>query len=82
MFSFLALNITFSSVIEYLSQPSITVAIICGSLGLGFALLSKKVTIAVRKKDNIENDDSILLFMRMLGLLLIITAIFSILFIK
>ena len=82
MLSLIVANITFSSVFAFLNQPSVTVATICGSLGLGIALLSKKVTIAIRKKDDIEADDSILMFMRMMGLLLIVTGVFSIIFIK
>ena len=82
MYSLLTFTFSFTNILTYLNNPSIIIAIICGSLGLGTAILSKKVVVTIRKDKDIEQDDAILLFMRMLGLLLICTAIFFIIFSK
>lgn len=67
--------LSFDSFIELFSHTNVVVGIILAILGFSIVLLAKRVTLAVRKKDKIENNDNLYLGLLGIALLLILVGL-------
>lgn len=67
--------LSFDSFIELFSHTNVVVGIILAILGFSIVLLAKRVTLAVRKKDKIENNDNLYLGLLGVALLLILVGL-------
>ena len=59
----------FNELIKYLKEPSIIIGLVLVLIGLVCVLLSARIVRTVRKVDQVENNDKMLLVIRIVGLL-------------
>ena len=64
-----------SELIKALSSKPVIMGIILAALGIALAILSKRVAKAVRKTDELEEDDQIVLGIRIVGLVFALVAL-------
>ena len=60
------------TIMEYLSQTTVIIGVSLLVIGLAIAMLSKRITRIARKSNDIQEDDRLLLFLRVIGLLFVI----------
>lgn len=58
-----------------LSQPNVIIGIILCAIGLGLVFLSKKFIGFYRKADDVKDNDKVFLFLKVLGLAMICSAL-------
>lgn len=67
--------LSIDSFIELFSHTNVIVGIILAVLGFSIVLLAKRITLAIRKKDKIENNDNIYLTLLGFALVLILAGL-------
>jgi len=60
------------TIMEYLSQTTVIIGVSLLVIGLAIAMLSKRITRMARRSNDIQEDDRLLLFLRVIGLLFVI----------
>lgn len=65
----------FNELIKYLKEPSIIIGLVLVLIGLVCVLLSARIVRTVRKVDQVENNDKMLLVIRIVGLLFMIVGL-------
>ncbi len=65
----------FNELVNYLKEPSIIIGLILVLIGLVCVLLSARIVRTVRKVDEVESNDRMLLAIRIVGLVLIIVGL-------
>lgn len=65
----------FDELIKYLKEPSIIIGLVLVLIGLVCVLLSARIVRTVRKVDEVENNDKMLLAIRIVGLLFMIVGL-------
>jgi len=60
------------TIMEYLSQTTVIIGVSLLVIGLAIAMLAKRITRIARKSNDIQEDDRLLLFLRVIGLLFVI----------
>lgn len=64
-----------NNLIQRLSIPAIIVAIVFASLGVAFAVIARRVAVAVRKTDDIDEKDPVMIGFKAAGLACLFIAI-------
>ncbi|MBQ7602993.1 MAG: DUF2065 family protein [Clostridia bacterium] len=65
----------FNELINYLKEPSIIIGLILVLIGLVCVLLSARIVRTVRKVEQVENNDKMLLAIRIVGLVFMIVGL-------
>ena len=65
----------FNELIKYLKEPSIIIGLVLVLIGLVCVLLSARIVRTVRKVDQVENNDKMLLVIRIVGFLFMIVGL-------
>lgn len=68
------------SLITMLSNPAVITSIILLTMGLVLSILSLRITMSVRKTDEVSGDDKLLLTLKTLGLLFIIMGLLFVIY--
>ena len=68
------------SLLVRLQMPAIMVALGCAIMGVAIVILAKRITRMVRKSDNIENNDNVLIALKAIGLIFLFVAVLIIIF--
>lgn len=75
------LMLSFWSIItERLQLPMFTAGIVFAVLGVTIGVLAKRITRVVRKSNEIENNDKILVSLKLVGLVLLFLALILLIF--
>ena len=65
----------FNELISYLKEPSIIIGLVLVMIGLVCVLLSARIVRTVRKVEQVESNDKMLLGIRIIGLLFMIVGL-------
>ena len=65
-------NLLGVSIDQFLSRPLIVVGLILIIIGLATVILSKRITRVARQTNNVSNSDRIYVFLKVLGLILML----------
>ena len=65
---------------DRLELPMFTAAIIFAVVGLTIGVLAKRITRVVRKTNEVENNDKILIVLKLVGLILLFLALILLIF--
>ena len=68
------------SLLVRLQMPAIMVALACAIIGVAIVILAKRIARAVRKSDNIQDNDNVLIALKAIGLVLLFVAVLIIVF--
>ena len=63
-----------------LQMPVIIVALACAIVGVALVILAKRIARAVRKSDNIPDNDNVLISLKAIGLILLFVSVLIIVF--
>ncbi len=69
-----------STISERFQLPMFTLGIILAVLGVAIGVLAKRITRVVRKSNTIENNDKILISLKLVGLILLFLALILLIF--
>ena len=69
-----------STISEKLQLPMFTAGIVLAILGVTIGFLAKRITRVVRKSNTIENNDKILISLKLVGLILLFFALILLIF--
>ena len=69
-----------STITERLQLPMFTAGIVFAVLGVTIGVLAKRITRVVRKSNEIENNDKILVSLKLVGLVLLFLALILLIF--
>lgn len=64
------------SIGDMLKNPVIITSLVFMAVGLALSILSKRITLAVRKTQDLQQNDKLLLGLRAMGLVLIMVGLF------
>ena len=64
-----------NNLMSRLAMPEIVIALIFASVGLAFVIIGKRVAIAVRKKQDIDEKDPIMIGMKATGLVCLLVSL-------
>ena len=65
----------FNELVNYLKEPSIIIGLVLVLIGLVCVLIAGRVVRTIRKVDEVESNDRMLLAMRIVGLVLMIVGL-------
>ena len=63
-----------------LQMPVIIVALACAIVGVALVILAKRIARAVRKSDNVQDNDNVLISLKAIGLILLFVSVLIIVF--
>lgn len=69
-----------STISERFQLPMFTLGIVLAVLGVTIGVLAKRITRVVRKSNTIENNDKILISLKLVGLILLFLALILLIF--
>lgn len=69
-----------SNFVMRIQMPAVIVAVVLAAVGLGLALVARKVAEVCRKTKEIEDNDSIMVTFKVVGMLLLFVAVMIIVF--
>ena len=69
-----------STISERFQLPMFTLGIVLAVLGVAIGVLAKRITRGVRKSNTIENNDKILISLKLVGLILLFLALILLIF--
>ncbi len=69
-----------TTVIDKLQIPMYLAGIIIAIVGLSLGILAKRITRVVRKSNTVENNDKILISLKLVGLILLFLALILLIF--
>ncbi len=69
-----------STISERFQLPMFTLGIVLAVLGVAIGVLAKRITRVVRKSNTIENNDKILISLKLVGLILLFLALILLIF--
>ncbi len=69
-----------STISERFQLPMFTVGIILAVVGVAIGILAKRITRVVRKSNEVENNDKILISLKLVGLVLLFCALILLIF--
>ncbi len=64
--------LSFENPLQFLSRYTVIIGIILAVIGVALCLTAKRITMAVRKQDEINKNDSLYVTLRIVGLCLIL----------
>lgn len=63
------------TLIERLSQPNVIIGIVLCAIGIALACLARRIACASRKTNEVANSDSIMISVKIIGLIFIVAAL-------
>lgn len=69
-----------SAISERFQLPMFTAGIVLAVLGVAIGVLAKRITRVVRKSNTVENNDKILISLKLVGLVLLFLALILLIF--
>ncbi|MBE5757753.1 MAG: hypothetical protein E7345_02340 [Clostridiales bacterium] len=68
------------SLLLRLRMPAIIVALACAIVAVALVMLARRIARAVRKSDNIQDNDTVLITLKAIGLVLLFISVLIIVF--
>lgn len=63
------------TLIERLAQPNVIIGIVLCAIGIALACLARRIACSSRKTSEVANDDSIMVTVKIIGLIFIVVAL-------
>lgn len=70
----------FNSILNRLQLPNVIMGIVFAVVGIAFATLAKRIARIVRKKNDIPDDDKVMITLKVIGLVCLFIALLVLVF--
>lgn len=68
------------SFVRHMKMPSVIVAIVLTIVGISLTILARRIAKAVRKSDNIEDNDSVMISLKVVAIVCLLISILILVF--
>ena len=65
-------NLLAVTFVEFIQRPNVIIGIVLAVLGIALAILARRITRAIRKTKDVQNNDNVLIGFKVAGLVLIL----------